>query len=413
MALSLSLIKQESAISTTYHTAQPVQKNEEAAQVKQPSQLDKKQLRDAMGKIVAETVQAIARDNFNRMQHYSANPKLLEGGIWYQSNYYDALVKLAEKKPNAQKRLDWCRNNNYFYHFYAPKELFVGIPSQTSPTGINVNSLEINPSTTPAQAIESLLDKKLLALIDCLMTAQLGQCKALHYALGTERFNKLLNHNSGSPLRIGGLSDTLDLFYVPTSGAPAVGQCTGAVNLPEYNIKHLLMGECSKINLVVSDASDPNNIKYVGLGVSPDGATKDEVEQMLVDEQNSPPRDASSLSDGCAKKCIPWGREYPSALRKCAIDPNKANQLALKQVLVKNGTPPEQADVGIKVFVKIAQPITLSEARKNPEFGLLKRVIDFDIDLIQKLIQMPLEQVSLDFVRQFIRIKTMKNTVFV
>ena len=85
------------------------------ARVRTTTPADQKvyRLRQELGEIVARTVQEVARDNFNRMREISFEN--LTRGIWYVSDYYPRLKKLASSNVSAAERLKWFRDHDRFF----------------------------------------------------------------------------------------------------------------------------------------------------------------------------------------------------------------------------------------------------------------------------------------------------------
>ena len=84
-----------------------------------PADPELRALRQRLGEEVTRTVQAISRDNFERMQ---VNTFInLSRGIWYTADYYPRLKELAKTNVLAQERLTFLRDSNRFYHPQPPK----------------------------------------------------------------------------------------------------------------------------------------------------------------------------------------------------------------------------------------------------------------------------------------------------
>jgi hypothetical protein len=363
---------------------------------------EREQLRLALGKTIAETVQAIAKDRFNRRQNYTTQLELLNGGIWYRGDYYRALESLA---PNVQAAqcIEFLKRNHCFYHAFAANDLFQYVPKSDAPLGYDPSTLQIKPGVEPSRALHALLHEKKFAMMTCLMIVQLGQYQALLQTLGREKFNKLFGHSSVYPLTLGEKDDPLKYFRITSTGAPAVGQLTGAYNVDDYAVKHFYsLGLAGDFSIVTLDVSNPKQIKYVGFGFSPEGVTKEEIETHLVKSYNVVPLDASPFSDELVEKLIKGGRPFATAYANLMKDPNVANQKALKSILLKDHKMHHvKAQATIDKWVKVAKPLTLEEAKKDPDFGIIPQSLELNVALIQQLIKMPIEEVSWNFIRQF------------
>ncbi len=204
-------------------------------------------------------------------------------------------------------------------------------------------------------------------------------------------------------MTLGETLDPLKYFRKEATGVPAVGQLTGAFNVNDYAVKHFYsLGLAGDFSLAISDVSNPKQIKYVGFGFSPDGATKEEIETHLVKSYNVLPLDASPLSDELVDKLMKGGRPFATAYANLMKDPNVVNQKALKSLLIKQHKMHHvKAQATINKWVKVARPLTLEEAKKDPDFGIIPRTLELNVDLIQMLVKMPIEQVSWDVIRQF------------
>ncbi len=176
----------------SYSDREPMVTSEIEQQTQATNQdLEKEQLRLTLGKTIAETVQAIAKDRFYRKQNYSTQLELLNGGIWYRGDYYRALESVAARNPQAAQCMEFLKRNHCFYHAYAPNELFRYVPKSDAPLGYDPYTLQLQHGVEPSQAIHALLNEKKFAMMTCLMVVQIGQYQALLQTLGSEKFNKL------------------------------------------------------------------------------------------------------------------------------------------------------------------------------------------------------------------------------
>jgi hypothetical protein len=350
----------------------------------------------------------------------------LKEGIWYNNDYYKALADLAPTNPSVQARLDFFKKRDFFYQCYPPKDLFIQIPAE-SDTGFQLASMELKQGVQPSQALDGLIKEKRLAFLDCLQLVQIACFQAIREVLGSEKFDKLYNHdsrldNDPVPLRIGAMN-TLHPFIkeLKTTEPTLIGQMTGASNVQDYQIKHQIMGMCGNINLLLAKsaatatnsslseadvdkttAHTPSQKKYVGFGVDPDGATEEQIEEMLVKEHNAPPFDDNALSDEFISKTVIGGREYMRAFRDYLTCQSKSNRQKIYNVFAKHNTRKADTERQINSLTRAAKTITRDEAKKDPAFGCRKiNVIDFNVELIQKLIELPLAEVSMNFVQKF------------
>ncbi|MCE5318312.1 MAG: hypothetical protein LLG04_13250 [Parachlamydia sp.] len=364
-------------------------------------------LRQQMGEIVAQTVQKIAKDNFERMERGKSDIAQWTKGIYYPNSYYKMLVEAAKTKESAKQRLDFFRERNFFYHPFPPHS-FVLVPSLTFHSGFALAQIILKAGILPSEAIENVVEKQEFGLLDCGMVCQIGHYYALYKTLGKEKFDKLFSHGNAKPMKISDYNQPdnplltfLAVMHPIKSEAGkrivAVGQKVNFQNAKLYKMKHNLMGEASNYNVICLDAR-PDQQAFVGLGANPNGANERDMEQLLLDEYNAPPLSCEPLSQSLIQRIVPEGAECNKAKCDFIGQPTRANEKNLRKCLGKMSF--EEKEERIAKYRAWSQPVTRNQIQ-DPDFGYGEElVIDFNVGLIDMLMRTPLEQISMDFVQQ-------------
>ena len=283
----------------------------------------------------------------------------------------------------------------------------------TSQWGISLSSIILKERKAPSAALDSIVNgHDFFGLLDCCKVCQIGQYQALYRVLGKEKFDKLFDHQTGSPLVLSDYKNTHNPLLsflecmIPEQGTlgqriVAVGQRIGLNNVNDYHQKHSLMGEAACFNVVCLQ-DKPGEQKYVGLGLHPDGMDELQIEELLVAEFNKPPLSCEPLSDSHVKKVLPDGRETNYAFCAMMQEPTEANQARLIKLLQKAGHPDAQAKAAMQGKLALAKPLRREEVA-DPAFGYSDDLVtDFNVPLIEALVRLPLAAVSMAFVRAFV-----------
>lgn len=371
----------------------------------QPTEHSSSSLSETLGKCVSDTVQAIARDNFSRKNDFIHSPQMdsLNGGIWYQNEYYQLLKDHEDVDRPISSRLKMCIQNNLCYDYYAPPKLLKRMAAgATTPSTQFVLADGVQASTV----LDSLLGERKLALLGSTSVCQLGQYNALYQVLGREKFNKLFSSPSKRPFKLSHYADTenpLRLFLERSEEkAHQIGQRVIFRNVKEYREKHALLGDCPFIDSItlshLSDTHSADQQRYSGLGLPPEGMTEEEVEGVLIEKYNKPPLDCSCVSSELQNRFFPTETKLNIHLtsHQFMASQTEDNQTDLEDALTAEGI--FEHDGFIKFLQLQSKPITVEEARTSSEFGLEDSTAHFNVTLIESLVKLPLEKVSMDFV---------------
>ncbi len=335
--------------------------------------LDRDPLRIRLGEIVSRTVKQIAADFLQRKEGCERDISLLDGGFWYPNEYFAAL-----KACKQQKRLEYFIKNGSFYHGYpnTPKTGFESIPDyntpKVSPTGKLAASFIHTSRTIPAAKALQALQQNLI-FGDCTQFCQVGQYQALLEVLGEERFNKLFFSDpenrmiianymlNGNPLFV--FLSVLNVGGEKGFRHVDIGQRIGFSNHQYYVLKHM-NGEAGRYNAICVDPT-PGAQKFVSLGTPAEGLTEDQMLHFMTEEYNSEPVDFSFFTAEIAKKII-------DGLHV---------QIVMKANMLKH------------------DKITPAENAAN-QAGFTSQTVDFYLDIVELALNTPLEQLSIDFLRE-------------
>jgi hypothetical protein len=180
----------------------------------------------------------------------------------------------------------------------------------------------------------------------------------------------------------------------------AVGQRICFDNVADYKERHFLLGEASSHHVICANATAGHQT-FVGHGLKPEGMTEREIEQLMIDEFNKLPTSPKMISDQFATK-IRVQKELELARIKLLEEPSEEN----KKKYVALGTP-RVGQAEAKMVAEGLQKIAMSDAPLlsdiEEEFGFSEKnhLLDFRVDLIQHLVNAPLNKVSFDNIRKF------------
>lgn len=261
-----------------------------------------------VGTKVAAVMQEIARDNFNRMQGYAKDIKLLSSGIFYPGAYAEALLdadskfkdemiakgKKVPEKTSLMERFEWLKKKDHFYKGFAPKGFkHLTVPNFAS--GSYPCHLYAEKGLKPSEALEAL--QKGLSLLGCDTVIELSIYKVLQDILTKDKFDALFAFGESTQFFIGNKNPRNPIFLLYTEKIPGddirnaeVGDFVHFQNIDAYKIKHV-NGEAGGFNVICSVAGLVP--KFLGLGISPEGSTQREITETLLKEYNRDPFDDS------------------------------------------------------------------------------------------------------------------------
>lgn len=237
-------------------------------------------------------LQKTAADTHQRQQQFAEtkNPKHLLGGVWYTTDCYNAMNRIADL-PDVQKRLKWFVDHHSFYTGYAPVKFFTRIQDTQQPTGYLAHVFEIRKDILPSQALDAL--EKEFSMLDCGNATYLAAFRALKQMLKPEKFDHLFAYDSPFRLRLSFNENRslLNRLYslVPLNSEEEVqqGDICYFSNIPDY-VRKNPVGDWRGLNTA---CLDPSAKTYVFHGSPQEGATKSGIEMQLWEQCNTPPVD--------------------------------------------------------------------------------------------------------------------------
>ncbi|MBA3238789.1 MAG: hypothetical protein H0T62_10660 [Parachlamydiaceae bacterium] len=295
---------------------------------------------------------------------------------------------------NQVDRKKWFIENNRFINMHPPK-LFELIADASSPTGYIRDKIIIKKGAIPNDALQSA--QRGLALLECASVCQIGQYQALLKVLGLSKFNMLFSRENGLPLQLSSYDLNPLLFFlnpgeqslgVKGNRPVHVGQLINIRNVPEYSLKHGVLGIAGSFNVICNDAT-PERQTFVGLGLPSEGVTEQQIEQILIDENNAQPKDPDCMTDGIAAKIIPGGK-VAWKNRNAYFDSTSDKMEKFNPSLLQSYNPNIDVEKQMEELKNLAIPLSL-DTIKEKEFGYIpENSSDFNIEIIQVMIKIPL-----------------------
>jgi hypothetical protein len=233
-----------------------------------------------------KAMRAICVDTEERMKKCAENVNLLSCGVFYGNAYFKKLGDLSLKD-----RLDQLQKDGSFYHGKVSSTTFLQVQSQISPTGFEMNHFVLKKGVKATEGVQSLTTE--LSLLGSAEVCQVTQYIALRTVLGDEKFNALFAAESLTAMRISVLSSNnpinllLRKFQNPKKTNFSKGDVVYFGNASMYDIKNHLGDYMGIVALCVDDVVGKE--KFSTIGVSPDGATVQEIQNDLLKEFNADP----------------------------------------------------------------------------------------------------------------------------
>ena len=207
----------------------------------------------------------------------------LSGGIWYGIDYFSAAQM---HKSSAFLQM----GEGAGLHGYAPEAFFQPVADPESPTGRLLYSFRLKEGKSPTDAIERLL--KGPSLLDCGNVCNLASYLALRDLFTNKQFDRLFDPMGPTPLILTAdgtstLSRFLSKTIIGNEREIRRGDICYFSNCQEYVAKHPA-GEARGFHVI---ACSENPHRYLGFGLSPEGLSRNEVEQSLWNSFNEEPVD--------------------------------------------------------------------------------------------------------------------------
>lgn len=329
-------------------------------------------LRDAIGQATIRWMKLIAQNHQEAMQNYPHDHKYLQKNLWYAEGLAKACQ--ASKQP---KMVAFIKKGNKQFIGFLPPAFFDRIPENEVKLKFRTWHFIAKPDVLPSEALKAALQG--LSIIDCGMACQMARYGALLDLLGENKFNRLFGKQFGQLMNIGLWSDD-ELqpmrYFVAFSEAVnknvtgvvgnrpvKVGQLVGFEGVKTYSMKCLYGPWKASNTICIRDT--PGEQKFVSMGTGPDGMTESEICQILLDKYNQDEEDPYLLA--------PDDDEMVKMMKLMESVGGKEMAASTRKTLF----PPETKVEGYNP--------------RTPE--------EFMVDIIRDLIKLPLEQVSMDFVR--------------
>lgn len=223
---------------------------------------------------MAEIAQC-AQETLAKAKRLGARVTVLEKGLWYGEDYYEAL-----KRFKQQSRLDYFVNKHLFYHGFTNNQHLRTTRDLESPFQKKVNCFETKEGHSFYEALDVFYDS--LTLMDCSQSINLAIYFTLKDLLGKEKLDEL---NSLVGLKIASeffwAYCLFDLIVVKNQDAIQDGDLCTVRNLFCYLLKHPL-GSASCYNTIATKKGE----KFFGFGLPADGVTLQQLEEILLTQMN-------------------------------------------------------------------------------------------------------------------------------
>jgi len=254
------------------------------------------QTRDRFERTTIETISEIVADSAQRIERYRQDSNLLNQGIFYGNEYFNALKELGQRK-----RLDFFVNKGSFYHGYVPSKYFKMIESSSSPSGYLGFRFIIKAGIKPSEALKALREG--ITFIGCGETCQIAWLEAIQDVLGVEKFNALYAADSSTPLTIhfDGAPDSMHGLHRKKNPDEPLrrGDIVYITNDPIYPYKHL-NGEGKGYMAI---CCSPEDQTFTSLGL-PLRASREDINRKLIADFNQLPMGDDFVLPKVAQKIL-------------------------------------------------------------------------------------------------------------
>lgn len=254
-------------------------------------------LRDRLSSVAINTLSEIIIDRAKRIEGYKKEKNLLNGGIWYDNEYFKIL-----KEEKYMDRLNFFRKKGSFFHGYISKDHFKMIEDPTEPTGLLSHYYKIKETCKPSESLKALRNG--ISFLGCGEACEVGYVEAFKEVLGTDKFDSCFSANSPTPLTINfnfkyKTPFRANLIKETTNEKLKKGEIVYISNSKLYHIKHI-NGDGAGFFCICSDDTFKNE-KFISLGL-PLNATTDNINETLIQEFNKDPIDEDIIEKEIAQK---------------------------------------------------------------------------------------------------------------
>lgn len=246
-------------------------------------------IRQSLAESTVKWIKVIARSLQDSIA--AQDPSCLDKGIWFPFYFLEACHRYDSATHN------YVRNTKWQMKGYAPPEFFERIPKNDAPLKCRVWEFLAKPDVLPSDALKAAIQG--LSLIDCGMACQMARYLALLEVLKVDKFNRLFDSRVGQLMNIGYSDDELQpmRYFVNFTTAANTkekgtvgnrpvkeGEICCIEGVPEYQQKYPYMGWQS-VNVICINEK-PGEQKFVGLGIPSEGETEVEICKRLLDQYN-------------------------------------------------------------------------------------------------------------------------------
>lgn len=231
-------------------------------------------------------VKEISGDTHNRVTNYGRDITLLNSGCYYPNDYF-RLLQEAKQKP----RFDYFFNKGSFFHGHASPKHFTMLEAKNKPTGVLANIFVIKKGIQPSDALAAL--RQGLNFIGCGETCQIAFYEGIKQLIGQNKFNALFANVQTNLLPFSINWDSLKnplcclFMYSRDTSRYQLGDLVFFANVPLYRQKHI-NGEASGFFSICVDNTTGSE-RFTTLGLSPNGSTRQEIKEKLLNEFNTSP----------------------------------------------------------------------------------------------------------------------------
>lgn len=329
-------------------------------------------LRDKIGQATIRWIRLLDQNHQDALQKYPKDHKYLQKNVWYAEDLAKACQASTQPKMVAFIK----KGNKQLIGYLNPK-FFDKIKENEGKLKFRTWHFIAKSDVLPSDALKAALQG--LSIMDCGMACQMARYGALLDLLGENKFNRLFGNQVGQLMNIGlRIYDELQpmRYFVAYTEAVnknasgekgnrpvKVGQLVGFEGVKTYSLKCLYGPWKASNTFCIKDT--PGEQKFVSLGTGPDGMTESEICQTLLDKYNQDEDDPYLLAPN---------------------DDEMVKPLLLLQ------------SIGGKEFVSSTRKQLFPPATKVEGYNPLTPE-DFIIEIIRDLIKLPLEQVSMQFVK--------------
>lgn len=321
-----------------------------------PSNCSLKDTEEQLRKVMVKQMQQIAEIN---QKNSSEAREFWKTGIWYCVDLFGSLTEAGQKEL-----LKDFQSDNQYLAGIAPFSHFDRMVDENGYAA--QNHFIAKKNVKASEAMDAVLSG--LTVIDCGAACQLARYATIREVLGDEKFNQIFNENA--PINIGYDIDDVRQPILPFidycdksndeknvgkrfDRPVKLGELVFLKGVPEGSFKKPL-GVWNAFNVICSDPT-PGNQKFVGMGLDPAGESELDIYRKMIKNHNleeDPFKWIDPLTRPAYEEAYPYARMLKDHTSKSV----------------------EAFQAGSQQF--------------------------FNIRLIHKLKQTPLENVSMDFVRR-------------